>query len=129
VLELAESLRIAIFFREHFALVFRIFTRVAGCCTVAAQMSRLLHQHKVWDDQHLTCCLEAIYASFVQGSSPSFDDHPEVGGCTTLRAVVALGATASHRSGRNGVQEMYLLHIEHRVSVEQVAHTVMVEHL
>ena len=123
MLELAEFLQIAIFFREHFALVFRVFTRVA------AQMSRLLHQHKVWDDQHLTCCLEATYASFVQGSSPSFDDHPEVGGCTTLRAVVALGATATHRSGRNGVQEMHLLHIEHRISVEQVAHTVMEEHL
>ena len=30
---------------------------------------------------------------------------------------------------RNGVQEMHLLQIEHRISVEQVAHTVMEEHL
>ena len=64
-----------------------------------------------------------------KGSSPNFDDHPEVGGCTTLRTVVALGATAPHRSGRNGVQEMHLLQIEHRISVEQVAQTVMEEHL
>jgi hypothetical protein len=40
-----------------------------GCCT---EMLRLLHQHKVWDDQHLTCCLEANYASFVQGIFSEF---------------------------------------------------------
>jgi hypothetical protein len=44
----------------------------SGCCTVAAQMLRLLHQHKVWDDQHLTCCLAANYASFVQGNFSEF---------------------------------------------------------
>jgi hypothetical protein len=65
-LEVAKSLQMIVFFREHFALVFRRFTRVA------AQMLRLLHQHKVWDDQHLTCCLEANYASFVQGIFSEF---------------------------------------------------------
>jgi hypothetical protein len=44
----------------------------SGCCTVAAQKLRLLHQHKVWDDQHLTCCLEANYSSFVQGIFSEF---------------------------------------------------------
>ena len=34
---------------------------------MVTQKLRLLHQHKVWDDQHLTCCLEANYSSFVQG--------------------------------------------------------------
>jgi hypothetical protein len=51
------------------------------------------------------------------------------GGCTALRPVVALGATASHRSGWNGAQEMHLLHFEHRISVEQVAQTIMEEYL
>ena len=51
------------------------------------------------------------------------------GGCTALRPVVVLGATASHRSGRNGVQEMHFLQIEHPVSVEQVAKTSMREYL
>ena len=63
-----------------------------------------------------------------KGSSPSFADHPEVLGCTAPRAVVALGAAAPHRSDRNGVQEMPLLHIEHRISVAQVAQIVMEKH-
>ena len=70
------------FLQELFALVFRRFTRVD------AQMLRLLHQHKVWDDQHLTCCLEAKYASFVQGIFSSFDDHPEVWGVAPLFALL-----------------------------------------
>jgi hypothetical protein len=49
-----------------------------GCCTVAAQMLRLLRQHEVWDDQHLTCCLEANFASFVLGYFPNVNNHPEV---------------------------------------------------
>ena len=53
----------------HFSAFQEIYS---GCCTVAAQILRLLHQHKVWDDQHLTCCLEANYASFVQGIFSEF---------------------------------------------------------
>jgi hypothetical protein len=53
--------------------VFPAFQEIySGCCTVAAQMLRLLHQHKVWDDQHLTCCLVANFASFVQGIFSEF---------------------------------------------------------
>jgi hypothetical protein len=59
-----------------------------GCCT----MLRLLHQHKVWDDQHLTCCLEANYSSFVQGIFSESMITQKFGGCTALRPVVALGA-------------------------------------
>jgi hypothetical protein len=61
VLELAKLLQIAIFFRDHFALVFRRFTRVA------AQMLRLLHPHEVRDDCYSSSSLEATYASFVLG--------------------------------------------------------------
>jgi hypothetical protein len=61
VLELAGVLQIEIIFRERFALVFMRFTRVA------AQMSRLLHQHKARDDRYSSSCLEATYASFVLG--------------------------------------------------------------
>jgi hypothetical protein len=61
VLELARLLQIEGCFREQFALVFRRFTQVA------AQISRLLHQHKVQDDRHSSSCLEATYASFVLG--------------------------------------------------------------
>jgi hypothetical protein len=50
-------------------------------------------------------------------------------GCTAPCAVVALSAAAPRRSGRNGVQEMHLLQVEHRISVEQVAQTLMEEHL
>jgi hypothetical protein len=50
-------------------------------------------------------------------------------GCITPRTVVALGATALHRFDEGGVQGMHLLQIEHRISVEQVAHTVMEEYL
>jgi hypothetical protein len=57
-----------------------------------------------------------------------FKDHP-FGGCTAPRDVVALGATAPHGSVGKGVQKMHLLQIEHRISVEQVAHTVMEEYL
>jgi len=53
-------------------------------------------------------------------------DHP-YGGCIAPRDVVALGATAPHRSRGKGVQEMHLLQIEHLISVEQVAQTVMEE--
>jgi hypothetical protein len=64
VLELAKSLQIAIFFREHFALVFRIFTWVAA---------RLLHRgyglhpRKVQDDRYSTSRLAATSSSFVFG--------------------------------------------------------------
>jgi hypothetical protein len=51
------------------------------------------------------------------------------GGCIAPREVVALGATAPHRSVEKGVQEMHLPQIEHRISVEQVARTIMEEHL
>ena len=51
------------------------------------------------------------------------------GGCTALRPVVALGAAAPDRSGRNGVQEMHFLQIEYRISVAQVAQTSMREYL
>jgi hypothetical protein len=57
-----------------------------------------------------------------------FKDHP-FGGCLAHRDVVALGATAPHRSVGKGVQEMHLLQIEHHISVEQVAQTDMEEHL
>jgi hypothetical protein len=53
----------------HFSAFQEIYS---GWCTVAAQMLRLLHKHKVWDDQHLTCCLEANYSSFVQGIFSEF---------------------------------------------------------
>ena len=62
--ELAKYLQIAIFFREHFAPVFRRFTRVAA---------RLLHRgyglhpHKVRDDRYSTSHLEITSASFVLG--------------------------------------------------------------
>jgi hypothetical protein len=51
------------------------------------------------------------------------------GGCTAPRTVVALGATAPHRCVEGGVQGMHLLQIGHRISVEQVAQTLMEEHL
>jgi hypothetical protein len=57
-----------------------------------------------------------------------FKEHP-FGACIAPRAFVALGAAAPYRSGRNGVQEMHLLQIEHPISVEQVAQTVMEEHV
>jgi hypothetical protein len=53
----------------HFSAFQEIYS---GCCTVAAQWLRLLHQHKVWDDQHLTYSLGANYASFVQGIFSEF---------------------------------------------------------
>jgi hypothetical protein len=51
------------------------------------------------------------------------------GGCTAHRPVVALGATASHRSGRNGVKELHFLQIEYRISVAQVAQTSVREYV
>src|SRR5215212_1486333 len=53
---------------EHIFAVslFSVFQEIySGCCTVAAQMLRLLHQHNVRDDRYLTRCLEAAYASLV----------------------------------------------------------------
>jgi hypothetical protein len=39
------------------------------------------------------------------------------------------GCTAPHRCVEGGVQEMHLLQVGHRISVEQVAQTLMEEHL
>ncbi len=64
-----------------------------------------------------------------QGSSPNVYDHFEVWGCIAPREVVALRPTAPRRSVGKGVQEMHLLHCEHRISVEQVAQTIMEERL
>ena len=50
---------------------------------------------------------------------------PPIWGCIAPREVVALSATTLHKSVGKGVQEMQLLQIEHRISVEQVAHTAM----
>jgi hypothetical protein len=47
--------------------------------------------------------------------------------CTAPRDVIALGATAPVGSVGEGVQEMHLLLLEHGVSVEQVAQSVMEE--
>ena len=58
----------------------------------------------------------------------SLKDHP-FGGCIAPRDLVALGATAPYGSVGKGVQKMHLLQIEHRISVEQVAQTVMEEYL
>jgi hypothetical protein len=85
----------------------------SGGCTVAAQMLRLLHQHEVWDDQHLTCCLEANFANFVLGNFPNVIITQKFEGCTAPRSVVALGATALHRFDEGGVQGMHLLQIEY----------------
>jgi hypothetical protein len=63
------------------------------------------------------------------GSSPNVNNHPEVWGCIAPRAVVALSASAPHRCVGKGVRGMHFLQIEHRISVEQVAHTLMEEHL
>ena len=57
-----------------------------------------------------------------------FQNRP-FGGCIAPREVVALSATNLHKSVGKGVQEMQLLQIEHRISVEQVAHTVMEKNL
>jgi len=51
------------------------------------------------------------------------------GGCIAPREVVALRATTPHKSVGKGVQEMQFLQIEHRISVEQVAHTLMEKNL
>jgi hypothetical protein len=72
-LELAKLLQIAVFFRVHFALVFRRFTRVLHRC-------------------HGSCV--STRSGIVLGSSPNVNDHPEVWGCIAPRAVVALGVTA-----------------------------------
>ncbi len=61
--------------------------------------------------------------------SPKVGEGAPIWGCTTPRDVVALGATAPHGIVGKGVQEMHLLQIEHRISVEQVAQTVMGEYL
>jgi len=53
-----------------------------------------------------------------------FQNRP-FGGCIAPREVVALNATTPHKSVGKGVQEMQLLQIEHRISIEQVANTVM----
>jgi hypothetical protein len=66
---------------------------------------------------------------FVLGSSPNVNDNPDVWGCIAPRAIVGLGVTAPYRCVEGGVQEMHLLQIEHRISVEQVAQTHMEEHL
>ena len=71
---------------------------------------------------------ELPFKRFSDVRQESFKDHP-FGGCMAPCDVVALGATAPYRSGRSGVQEMHLLHIEHRISVEQVAQTSMREYL
>jgi hypothetical protein len=63
------------------------------------------------------------------GSSPNVNGHAEGWGCIARRAVVALDTIAPHRCVEGRVQEMHLLQIEHRISVEQVAQTVMEEHL
>jgi hypothetical protein len=91
-LELAKLLQIAVFFRVHFALVFRRFTRDLHRC-------------------HGSCV--STRSGIVLGSSPNVNDHPGVWGCIAPRAVVALGITAPHRCVEGGLQEMHLLQIEH----------------
>jgi hypothetical protein len=98
----------------------------SGCCTGVTALA----QHKVQVSCYLTNRLEATYATFVLGIfSECQRSLGDVWGCIAPRAVVALGATAPHRCVESRVQEMHLLQIEHRISVEQVAHTVMEEHL
>jgi hypothetical protein len=71
---------------------------------------------------------ECVEEAFSEVSQEGFKDHP-FGGCIAPRHIVALGATAPHRSVGKGVQEMHLLQIEHRISVAQVSQTVMKEYL
>jgi hypothetical protein len=49
------------------------------------------------------------------------------GGCVAPREVVALSATTPHKSVEKGVQEMQLLQIEHRISIEQVPQAIKEE--
>jgi len=69
-----------------------------------------------------------VEEAFSEVRQERLKDHP-YSGCIAPRDVVALGATAPHRSVGKGVQKMHLLQIEHRISVEQVAQTVMEEYL
>jgi hypothetical protein len=65
----------------------------------------------------------------VLGSSPVKFQRSSIWGCTAPYDVVALGATAPQESVGKVVQKLHLLQIEHRISVEQVAQTVMEEYL
>ena len=58
----------------------------------------------------------------------SVKDRP-FGGCIARSDVVASGVTAPHGRVGKGVQEMHLLQLEHRTSVEHVAQTVMEQYL
>ena len=58
----------------------------------------------------------------------SVKDRP-FGGCIARSDVVASGVTAHHGRVGKGAQEMHLLQLEHRTSVEHVAQTVMEEYL
>ena len=46
-----------------------------------------------------------------------------------LAKLLHLSATTPHKSVEKRVQEMQLLQIEHRISIEQVAHTVVEKYL
>jgi hypothetical protein len=48
-------------------------------------------------------------------------------GCIAPGEVVALSATTPHKSVGKGVQEMQLLQIEHRISIEQVPQAIKEE--
>jgi hypothetical protein len=70
-----------------------------------------------------------VPGSGVLRTSPGRLQRSPIWGCTAPRDVVALSATSPHGSVGRGVQKMRLLQIEHRISVEQVAQTVMEEYL
>jgi hypothetical protein len=55
-----------------------------------------------------------------------FKNRP-FGGCIAPGEVVALSATTPHKSVGKGVQEMQLLQIEHRISIEQVPQAIKEE--
>jgi hypothetical protein len=71
---------------------------------------------------------EQLLWQILGGSLGKFKRSP-IWGCPAPRNVVALGATAPHRSVGKEVQGMHLLQIEHRISVEQAAQTVMEKYL
>ncbi len=77
---------------------------------------------EVWNSANFACI------GFSEVRQERFKGHL-FGGCIASRDAVALGAITPHRSLGIGAQGIRLLQIEHQISVEQVAHTVMEEYL
>lgn len=89
----AKYLQIAIFFRDHFAPVFRRFSRVDArllhrCCG--------LHPHSVRDDRYSTSRLEPPHASFVLGAFPAASSR-----CRRPQRTKRVRARIAYPSARN----------------------------